>query len=104
MKLDRYDIGVPKFLVFRHIDASNPVTSDNQVRVIRDADGRWYREVDPWECFVLKRRDVTARLMVTFGAMAASILGDAEYGAHLRRLAEEWTKRTEERLDSKMPD
>lgn len=103
MKLDRYSTGVPKFRVFR-LDEGEPSPLGAQVHILRDEEGRTWTEVDPWDCYVLKRRDVIARLMITFASQAASILGDAEYGMHLSRLANEWTLRTAERSDSKMPD
>lgn len=104
MKLDRYDTGIPKFRVFRHVEEGNPIPSGTQVRTIRDEDGRAWAEVDPLECFVLKRRDLIGRFMVAFGSLAAALLGDREYSEDLMRLSGDWDERTTELGDSKMPD
>lgn len=106
MKLDRYDTGIPKFRVFRHVEppAEKVIPNTESGALIRDDDGRWYREVDPLECFVLKRRDLIGRFMVAFGSLAAALLGDREYSEDLMRLSGDWDERTTELGDSKMPD
>lgn len=104
MKLDRYDTGVPKFRVFRHVEHPEDGAPPRGVRSFSTDEGEAYMEVDPWECFVLKRRDTIARFMLAFGSVAAKMLGDDEYGDHLFRLGREWRTRTARLNDGKMPD
>jgi len=104
MKLDRHNNIRPRFRVFELTPVPLRPDLDRMYLYPPTEHNEVYGEIDPWECFVLKRRDKIARLMIAFGAICATIIGDPEYGALLSRLGDEWGARTDERGDSKMPD
>jgi hypothetical protein len=86
MKLDRYTTGVPKYKVLRH-----------------QPDGS-YVEVDPWECFVLKRRDMNTLTALDAYAGSAEANGDVELADEVERLIVDWTRLNRSNKDEKMPD
>src|SRR5215217_4446508 len=105
MKLDRYSTKVPKFRVFRHAGTTASVDEiippGRPDHAILQGENGIYVEVDPWECFVLKRRDIIARFMIGFGSITAQLLGDKDYGKDLDRLLAEWQAKSINKTDSK---
>lgn len=82
MRLDRYSGQEPRFRVQR-----------------RQEDGT-YRDVNPWDCFVLKRKDMNAVPALEAYALSADDLGDEDLAADVTRLASEWGASK----DAKVPD
>lgn len=106
MQLDRYSTGIPRFLVYRHQpeEQAGVCTASPILDVIQDGSGNIYREVDPWECFVLKRRDKYS-LFALFGYITAAWINrDHETSKHVRRLAADWQELTQRQDDAKTPD
>lgn len=112
MKLDRYTAGFPKFRVYR-IDGGHkpgePLQPSGEAvpvdpPMIADEHGNAYVEVNPWECFVLKRRDLYVT-MALFGYMrAAWIQGDTETTEQVGQLLRDWHGQTLRQEDAKVPD
>jgi hypothetical protein len=86
MKLDRYSTGIPRFRVLR-----------------LQPDGS-YAEVDPWEVFVIKRRDEFSDAALSGYAARAYRAHEQETGEQVDRLRAEWAAKTADLGDAKIPD
>jgi hypothetical protein len=108
MELDRYSTGTPGFRVFRLVgQATEGSTVTNGYLLptsIRDEEGQLWAQVDPWECFVLKRRDAFVQEALRAYAHAAEAAGQQEAHDGIMRLARHWERRTRERGDEKLQD
>lgn len=104
MKLDRYSTGIPRFRVFRHVERTEDGAPPPGVRSFETDEGEAYMEVDPWECFVLKRRDCFSETGLLGYADAALALGQRETAGQIKRLRRDWLDLTAERGDGKIPD
>lgn len=109
MKLDRYSTGVPRFRVFRLVEGeTNPLNvvrdSEPGRQVIRGEDGAIWAEVDPWECFVLKRRDAFTQDALRAYAGSAEAAGQQETCDQVMRLIGDWGRLIADRGDQKIPD
>jgi hypothetical protein len=109
MKLDRYSTGVPRFRVFRLVEGeTNPMNvvrrSEPGRQVIRGEDRRVWAEVDPWDCFVLKRRDAFSEDGLRGYACSAFAAGQSETAEQVERLRSDWLDLTQRRGDAKIPD
>jgi len=90
MKLDRYSTGIPKFKVSRlEIDENG---------------NQHYVEVDPWECFVLKRRDCNTHDALVAYAASAKRTGQQETAEEVERLIRDWRSLSGALNDTKEPD
>lgn len=72
--------------------------------LITDKYGNAYTEVDPWECFVLKRRDRYSPFAIFGYVIAAWVYRDGETADQVSQLAQEWHQLTEKNNDIKAPD
>ncbi len=84
MRLDRFSGQAPKYRVLRRLDET-PAQKD-EVEIL-ERYGHAYREVEPYECFVLKRGDINAPAAIK--AYAESVLstsGDIQYYNDLMRM------------------
>jgi hypothetical protein len=109
MELDRYSTGIPRFRVFRHVEeTTNPLNVLRDLppgrEVVRDLDGRLWAEVDPWECFVLKRRDMFTKYALSGYVSGATLHQAYQTGMQVIQLLSDWQKLTSERNDEKLPD
>jgi hypothetical protein len=90
MKLDRYlepAPAAPKYRVFK----TKP-------------DGSLGDEADPWDCFVIKRKDLNSDDALTAYASSAFKYGDEELANDVCRLRDEWRRDRIAKGDAKLPD
>jgi hypothetical protein len=89
MKLDRYadPPRPPKYRVFK--------VSEN---------GSISDEVDPQDCFVIKRRDLNSDDALTGYASSSFKYGDEELANDVTRLRDEWRASRIAKGDAKLPD
>jgi hypothetical protein len=89
MRLVRYTGWPPKFLVYRRLEPGQKMPAG--VRFIPGPEGSAYYEVNPEDCFVMKRQDVNSVAALMAYAQNAFAMCDFELSQDMTRLAVEWT-------------